>query len=160
MIPPSTSPPPSLRLRWHRRLRELATSHSDPAALGAAVALGIFVGCSPFYGFHTLLVIGLAAILRLNPLAAALGAQVSFPPLGLAIVGTEVALGEWLRYGHWSMPTTSGHGELSRWIWTHALLSWVIGSVPVGAVLAVAGGLAAWMLFRVWQARRRDREGG
>ena len=128
---------------------------SRPAALAAAVALGIFLGCSPFYGLQTVLVFALAAALRLNPVAAFLGSQVSFPPLGVALVGAEVALGEWLRYGRWSAPKGQVGAAWIHWLWHHALVSWALGSALLGSALAALGGLLVWALlvfFRAWRA--------
>jgi uncharacterized protein (DUF2062 family) len=47
----------------------------------AAVALGVFVGLTPFWGFHTLLVFLFAAALRLNKVTAFLFSNISILPL-------------------------------------------------------------------------------
>ncbi len=140
------------------KLRQLLVADSRPEALAFAVALGIFLGCSPLYGLQTLLVFALSAALGLNPFAAFLGSQVSFPPLGLAIVGVEVALGEWLRFGRWTPPASRGGAELAHWLWGHALLSWCLGSALFGGALAALGGLASYgLLVTVRTARGRPR---
>ena len=141
------------------RVRELVSGDTRPVALAAAVALGVFLGCSPFYGLQTLLVLLLAPALRLNPFAAVLGSQVSAPPLGLIIIGTEVTLGEWLRYGRWLRPPTMSARESVHWIWSHALLSWVIGSLLVGAILALVVGALAWGIFRGLRRFRKNPAG-
>jgi uncharacterized protein (DUF2062 family) len=43
------------------------------------IALGTFIGFIPMIGVHTVLAIGLAYILRLNPLMLLLGTQISNP---------------------------------------------------------------------------------
>jgi uncharacterized protein (DUF2062 family) len=136
------------RKTMRTRLRELVSGDTRPSALAAAVALGVFHGCSPFYGLQTVLVLLLAPALRLNPFAAVLGSQVSAPPLGILIIGAETTLGEWLRYGRWLQLPTLGARETVHWIWSHALLSWVIGSLLVGAIFALVGGAVAWGVFR------------
>jgi uncharacterized protein (DUF2062 family) len=141
---------------WRAKLRETLSGDTRPVAIATAVALGIFLGCSPFYGFQTLLVFGFAALFKLNPFAAFLGSQISILPLGLGIMGAEVAVGEWFRYGHWAFPKLMGAAETAKWLWGHALYSWAIGSAVLGGALAAAGGLLAWAMlvsFRSWRAR-------
>ncbi|KQR95004.1 glycosyltransferase [Chryseobacterium sp. Leaf180] len=45
-----------------------------------SIAMGIFVGFSPFWGFHTLLVIGLSVVFKLNKVLAFVVSNVSLPP--------------------------------------------------------------------------------
>ncbi len=150
------SPERAARLQaFWKKVRDAAAGDGRPAALALAVALGIFLGCSPFYGLQTVLVFAFAALFRLNPVLAFLGSQVSIGPVGLGIAGVEVALGEWLRYGRWAMPRATAGLGLARWLWGHALYSWVLGSAVLGAALAAAGGLAAWAALAAWQARSR-----
>ena len=47
----------------------------------AAIALGVFVGMSPFWGLHTIIVFLLAAIFRVNKVIAFLFSNISIPPL-------------------------------------------------------------------------------
>lgn len=151
---PPLEAPAAGGLGLRARFRALLSGDGRPVALGAAVALGIFLGCSPFYGLQTVLVFALAAAFRLNPFAAFLGSQISFPPLGLALTSAEVALGEWLRFGRWAVPQAASARELARWLWGHALLSWALGALVLGGALAAVGGLLAFGLFSVFKAWR------
>ncbi len=62
----------------------------------AAVALGVFVGMSPFWGFHTLLVFLLAAIFRLNKVIAFIFSNISIPPLIPVIIYASYQMGSLL----------------------------------------------------------------
>ena len=66
-------------------LLESNASHSNKAC---SVALGLFFGIAPFWGFQTLITLSLAAILGLNKSLAFLCSNISIPPmipfLGLA----------------------------------------------------------------------------
>jgi uncharacterized protein (DUF2062 family) len=148
------SPEKAARLRavW-KKLGETLAGDARPAGLAMAVALGIFVGCTPFYGIQTVLVFAFAALFRLNPFLAFLGSQVSIGPVGLGIAGIEVALGEWLRYGRWAMPKAATGLGLAKWLWGHALYSWALGSAVLGVSLAAAGGLAAWAAVTALRSR-------
>ena len=77
------------RLSWRRRRKILLLEflgREEPAErVAAAIALGVGIGFSPFLGFHLVLALGLATLLRLNRLDAALGTLVgnpwTFPPV-------------------------------------------------------------------------------
>lgn len=62
----------------------------------AAVALGVFVGMSPFWGLHTLLVFVFAAIFRLNKVIAFIFSNISIPPLIPVIIYLGYQLGSFL----------------------------------------------------------------
>ncbi|MGH9399676.1 MAG: DUF2062 domain-containing protein [Thermoanaerobaculia bacterium] len=76
-------------LSWGRRRRilllELLGREDPTESVAAAVALGVGLGFTPFVGFHLVLALGLATLLRVNRLDAALGTLVgnpwTFPPV-------------------------------------------------------------------------------
>jgi len=55
--------------------------HTDdtPRRTAAAFAMGVFIGFSPLFGFHTLIGIVLAFALRLNRVAALIGVYANLP---------------------------------------------------------------------------------
>jgi uncharacterized protein (DUF2062 family) len=77
------------RLSWGRRRRilllEFLGREDPPEHVAAAIAMGVALGFSPFLGFHLVLALGLATILKVNRLDAALGTFVgnpwTFPPV-------------------------------------------------------------------------------
>ena len=44
-----------------------------------SIALGVFVGLTPLWGFHTVVILFLASVLKLNKLLSYMGTHVSFP---------------------------------------------------------------------------------
>lgn len=52
-----------------------------PVKSALATAIGVFVGCMPVYGLHTLIVAGLAFLFRMNFIYLWLGTHISLPPL-------------------------------------------------------------------------------
>lgn len=62
--------------RWAETLLHI---DDTPERTAAAYALGIFFGFSPFLGFHTVMAIGLAFLLRLNRVAVVLGVYSNLP---------------------------------------------------------------------------------
>ena len=62
--------------KWAEKLLH---THDTPERTGAAFALGVFIGFSPFFGFHTILGIVLAFALGLNRVAALVGVYANLP---------------------------------------------------------------------------------
>ena len=138
---------PAGRLR--ELLYKLRTEGGSPEHLAGAVALGVFIGCTPFYGLHLLLCIVFARLLRLNRALTYLAAHVSLPGVWPLLVLAELELGRRLR-GAGYLPIHLAElrqlelrqfgvdlAARERW-WS-------------GAVLAAAFGL-----FALWAARRRQ----
>jgi uncharacterized protein (DUF2062 family) len=69
-------------LSW-RRFREHVTAvlHLDesPSRLAASIAVGVFIGITPFFFLHTLLAVIVALVFRLNVVATITGAWMNLP---------------------------------------------------------------------------------
>lgn len=89
-----------------RRLRERATAvlHLDeePSRLAASMAVGVFIGVTPFYGLHTLLALGAAYAFRLNKPVTITGAWLNLPWFAPFVYGFCLGLGEAVLTGDWS----------------------------------------------------------
>jgi uncharacterized protein (DUF2062 family) len=151
--------------RWRRskrqhRLRELLyqlrIEGDTPARQAAAIALGIFIGCTPLYGLHLALCIVAARWLGLNRVKTYLAAHISTPVLMPFLLFFEVQTGR-LVLGHkllsFSPSQVPQHwhwdaAHLSFWRWS-SWLDLVVGSAVLGLVLAaIAGLLTLWLLRR------------
>lgn len=110
-----------------------------------AIALGVFVGCTPFYGFHLLICWVVGSLLRLNRLKMYLASNISNPLVAPWLLLAEVQTGSWLRRGsfHELTADTIANGDLS--MFGGDLLA---GSVVVGAVLAGAAALGTQAVLR------------
>jgi uncharacterized protein len=62
--------------RW---LETLLHVHDTPERTAAAFALGVFLGFSPFLGFHTIVAVVLAFLFNLNRVAVLLGVYSNLP---------------------------------------------------------------------------------
>jgi uncharacterized protein (DUF2062 family) len=89
-----------------RRFRERATAvlHLDeaPSRLAAGMAVGVFIGVTPFYGLHTLLALAAAYVFRLNKAATITGAWINLPWFAPFVYGFCLRLGEAVLTGDWS----------------------------------------------------------
>lgn len=81
-----------------RRFREHVTSvlHLDeePSRLAASMAVGAFIGITPFLFLHTLLAIVVALVFRLNIAATITGAWINFPWFAPFVYAFCLKLGE------------------------------------------------------------------
>ena len=143
----------SLKRRRLQLLLELMGRAEAPERVAAAVALGVGVGLSPFIGFHFILAILLAVILRLNKLDTVLGSFAgnpwTLPPvyamgyrLGRAVLGfppARVPPLQWERILHhdfWLSFRGPAFGP--------RLASFLVGTT----ILAVAAGVGTYLLAR------------
>ena len=80
-----------------QKLRVLLEEHHQPKEIALGVAMGVFIGFSPFYGFHTLLAILVSLLVhKANRLAILAGTQVSLPFFAPAIYWAEYKIGKML----------------------------------------------------------------
>jgi uncharacterized protein len=83
-----------LRYHWlrFRRLQD------DPRKIAGGMALGVFIGITPTIPFHTVVVLFLAALLRLSPVTAFIGIQIGNPLTIPAIYLASYKVGQFLLY--------------------------------------------------------------
>ncbi len=60
-------------------LEKILDNQDSDLKKATSVALGVFIGIAPFWGFQTLIVLFLAAVLRLNKVIAFASSNISFP---------------------------------------------------------------------------------
>jgi uncharacterized protein (DUF2062 family) len=135
-----------------RKLREIwrlaLSERASPRQIGLAVALGVFVGCSPAIGFHGGIALACATVLRLNRLWAWIGSRSSAIVVLPFIVYAEVETAHFMRTGSWVTL------DRQRVLEQAAVLlgDWFLGMFPVGGALAALLGFAAFTLARRRQA--------
>ena len=135
----------SVSVELRRAFMGLRTEGAGARRETAAIALGVFIGCLPLYGFHLLLCVVAGFVFGLNRLKMYLAANISNPFVAPWLIVAEVQAGAWLRRG-------SFH-ELSReYIASTALTTFgvdaIVGSLVVGAVLAALAAAGTYSLVR------------
>ena len=88
-----------LRKRIHNLWDHLRKEHGTPVRTGWAVAIGLIIGVSPLYGFHILLCIFFAHVLKLNKITMILTAHISNPIFAPVLVALGIGIGEFVRFG-------------------------------------------------------------
>ena len=135
--------------RLQRGLQLIWAQEGSPARRARGLAAGVFCGCFPFFGLQMILSVGVATVVRGNPLLAAAGTLVSNPLTYVPLYWFNYLVGQRL-LGPGSSDTEVE--DISRstlwaqgWDFTNRIM---LGSVVVGAVLALLLGLLSYGLFR------------
>lgn len=128
-----------------RAVWELRTEGAGPAREAAAIGLGVFIGCSPFYGFHLLLCWAVGWCLRLNRLKMYVAANISNPFVAPFLILAELETGAWARRGQPHALTLETVRNIDPWMFGADL---ILGSAIVGGVLALVTGGATYLLAR------------
>jgi uncharacterized protein (DUF2062 family) len=120
---------------------------ADPERLAWSLALGVVVGVNPLLGSTTLLVLGLAALFRLNLVASQVGNHAMYPveilmfpvfiKVGSVVFATQKiplegkALWDAVKHHPWATTRL-----LWSWEW-HALVVWAVVAVVALPVIAL-----------------------
>ena len=129
-------------MRLARRLfTDLRLEGAGRTREAVAMGLGAFIGCTPLYGFHLLLVIIVGRVFRLNRLKMYVAANISNPFFAPALILAEVQCGAWLRRGDLHALTLDTVRNTDPWVFGADL---VIGSIVIGVI---AGALIALATF-------------
>ena len=145
--PPVGRTLPRRFLRWINPVtawREARQNDAGRARFAAGFAAGIFIGCVPWYGGQTVLSLFVARRFRLPPMSVIGGSNLSGPPIGVALIAVEIAVGHLLLHGGWPAVTAYGSARMLRPL----LGEWVVGAVVVGLALAAVAFVAVDLLLR------------
>lgn len=118
--------------------------HSDdsPQKKALSIALGVFIGIAPLWGFQTVTVLFLAYILRLNKLIAFAFSNVSIPPFIPFIILASLKVGNLLIPGNDILPT-----EMSFKAINQNLVQYLAGSIVLALLMAVVAGTGAYFIL-------------
>ena len=146
-------------------LRDLLHLDDPPRRLALALAVGVFIGCTPFWGVQTLLSVIVATVFRLNRAATITGTWMNLPWFAPFVYGAAINVGMLVAPGLRAGDVVSldtllrDPGALS---WA-AVWSWLRGrSLPLLVGSAIVGGVAAALTYALALAallRRRGARG-
>lgn len=123
------------------RFRALLHLDDPPRRIALALAVGVFISCTPFYGLQTVLSILVATVFRLNKAATVTGTWLNLPWFTPFVYGAALAIGGRV------VPDPRGFQGLSM-----ALL---VGTTIVGVLAAAATYVVAFGVI----SHRRGRGG-
>ena len=134
-----------LASRARRAFYNLRTEHTSAGREAAAIGVGVFIGCTPFYGFHLLICWVVASVLRLNRVYVYLAANISNPVFAPFLIFSELQTGAWLRHGAFQSLTLAAIRAADLQSFG---LDYLLGAVVVGAVLGLVTAAGTYAALR------------
>ena len=133
-------------------LRALLRLDDSPRRLATALAVGVFISCTPFWGLQTILSVVVATVFRLNRAATVTGTWINLPWFAPFVYGAAIKVGLLVAPGLREADAASfdtlltNPGALS-WV---TVWSWVRGSSrPLLVGSAIVGAVAALVTYGV-----------
>jgi len=123
---------------------DILCNNDSPRKKALSIALGVFVGISPFWGFHTLIVLFMAIVLKLNKAIAFAFSNVSLPPFIPFIVYISYKIGQFFIGNDYdySMEEFSENFEIYK-----NLETYIIGSLLFATSMSIILGSLSFVIF-------------
>ena len=153
-----------VRRAFVARLSAVLRLDDPPWRVALALAVGVFLSCTPFYGLQTVLSLGVATIFRLNKAVTVTGAWLNLPWFAPLVYGFA------LRVGAFVVPDLQGAdvAAIAERLRTSSSLSaanvidllrnvslaLLIGTAAVGLLAGAVTYVAAFVLLRRRRAAR------
>jgi glycosyltransferase involved in cell wall biosynthesis len=129
----------------------LFNPHHSPQLKAMSVALGIFMGIVPIWGFQLAAAIFLAILFRLNKPIVIIAANISIPPMIPVIIFLSYKVGA-LWMGSNAMQISFSNAITIASI-KHNLVQYIYGSITLAIVAAIIGGLLTF-IFLKWFGKK------
>lgn len=116
-----------------------------------SIALGIFIGLSPFWGFHSFLAISLGVYFKMNKMLTFMASQITFPPFIPLIIFGSMMVGA---------PFVKNRGNLDNQNYDFAfikenLTQYIIGSLILSVVCSVVIGFLSYYLLQKFKPQNK-----
>jgi uncharacterized protein (DUF2062 family)/predicted methyltransferase len=134
-----------LAARLRRAFYDLRTEYTSASREAAAIGVGVFIGCTPFYGFHLLICWAVGLVFRLNRLQVYLAANISNPVFAPFLIFSELQIGALMRRGTFQSLTLAAIRTTDVWSFG---LDYLLGAVVVGAVLGTIAATGTYAALR------------
>ena len=144
-----------LRKKGIRRFikEEILGSNESPLKSAQAMALGVFIGLTPLWGFHTILVLSLAVLFKLNKVISFAFTNVSFPPFIPFTVYASIMIGNQVL----GEPTDYSFADFEQnFEFVKSLKTFVVGSFILAFVASIIVGLVSYFLLSLYNKKKHD----
>ncbi|KQX08667.1 DUF2062 domain-containing protein [Flavobacterium sp. Root420] len=132
-------------------LEDILESSDSNFKKSAAIALGVFIGISPFWGFQTILLFTFAALFKLNKVIAYLSSNVSFPPFIPFIIYGSLKMGSYFVSN--DVPLILDSSVTLDDIQKNAT-QYIVGSLILASVSALFFGFISYLLLAAFTKKR------
>ncbi len=132
-------------------IEDFLGSQDSPSKKAFSIALGVFIGLSPFWGFQTILVVFLAIVFRLNKAIAFAFSNVSLPPFIPFVLYASSKMGQFVLgvdYNY-TLDTFKNNFEI-----TDHLKTYIVGSFSLAIICAVVFGILGFLFFSIFDKKK------
>jgi glycosyltransferase involved in cell wall biosynthesis len=118
-----------------------------------SIALGVFIGISPFWGFQTVLVLVLSSILKLNKVISFAFSNISFPPLIPFVIYGSLKMGSLFIHSdklllfNTSLTFSDIQSNLNQYI---------VGSFILALLSAILLGISGFLILSIFDRIRKN----
>lgn len=131
--------------------RQILQSQESNLNISLAVALGIFTGILPIWGFQLISAIALAHLFGLSKLITSVAANISIPPMIPIILYLSYITGGYLIQGKNNIEFST---SLSVKSFENSLLQYVIGSIALAIILSIFAGILSFFILKGFRKKR------
>ena len=131
---------------------EILASNDTSLKKAQAMALGVFIGLSPFWGFHTIAVISLAVFFKLNKVISFAFTNVSFPLFIPFIVFFSIKIGSAI-LGETSNISFQDFNQ--NFEFTKNLKAYIIGSFIFATTTSISIGAISYFLLSLYDKKKK-----
>ncbi|WP_445709733.1 DUF2062 domain-containing protein [Flavobacterium sp.] len=128
-------------------LENILHSQDSPLKKSLSVALGVFIGICPFWGFQTLLVIGLSVFFKLNKAISFAASNISIPPLIPFVIYGSLKIGSFFIENNNPI-------QLNKSITfddvQNNILQYLVGSFVLASLAAIVFGFVSYLFLIIF----------
>lgn len=138
-------------------LENILQSNDSPKKKAFSIALGVFLGIVPFWGFQTLLVFTLAVFFRLNKSIAFAFSNVSIPPLMPIVVYLSVRMGMLITGEDLSFSIDTSTKNFPA---LQHLKVYIIGSFALAILMSLLFGVVGYGILKFMKRKKMAMDNG
>jgi glycosyltransferase involved in cell wall biosynthesis len=129
----------------------IVNSQDSNLKIAFSVALGLFIGVIPIWGWQMLATFGLAHLFKLNKFVAVASSNISLPPMLPLIIFLSYMIGGWVMGANISnLDYSQGFGI--QWI-KENLIQYLLGSLILGLMFALFLGPVTYLLLSFFRKK-------
>ena len=128
---------------------DFLASHDSPRKKALSIALGVFLGLSPLWGFHTVIVIFLAILLNLNKVIAFAFSNISLPPFIPFVLLMSVRTGNFVL----GEESSFSMEQMRDFDFVKHLESYLVGSITLSVEAAVIFGFLGYVILKLMERK-------
>jgi glycosyltransferase involved in cell wall biosynthesis len=114
----------------------------------ASVALGIFMGIAPVWGWQMAIALALAILFKLNKVITLVASNISIPPLFPLILVASYFTGGLVLDHHEPLNLDSG---ITMEFVRKNIFQYIVGSLVFGTAMSILAGLLTWLLLKIFR---------